>query len=119
MREVCHPRIGLDAEHAATGGLELACGDTGAAADVEHFEARTRGNDLRYQGLGHGSLRTTEKYLYTLPDTDNTALNALHRTRTRTENEPVEYSSAAVEASEMILRWLGSLSIEGCGASPS
>jgi integrase len=34
--------------------------------------------------LGHGSLRTTEKYLHTLPDTDNTALNALHRTRTRT-----------------------------------
>jgi integrase len=34
--------------------------------------------------LGHGSLRTTEKYLHTLPDTNNTALNALHRTRTRT-----------------------------------
>ncbi len=33
--------------------------------------------------LGHGSLRTTEKYLHTLPDTDDTALNALHRTRTR------------------------------------
>jgi site-specific recombinase XerD len=32
--------------------------------------------------LGHGSLRTTEKYLHTLPDTDDTALNALHRTRT-------------------------------------
>ncbi|MGH8862865.1 MAG: tyrosine-type recombinase/integrase, partial [Jatrophihabitantaceae bacterium] len=33
--------------------------------------------------LGHGSLRTTEKYLHTLPDTDNTALDALHRTRSR------------------------------------
>jgi integrase len=33
--------------------------------------------------LGHGSLRTTEKYLHTLPNTDNTALDALHRTRTR------------------------------------
>ena len=33
--------------------------------------------------LGHGSLRTTEKYLHTLPDTDNTALDALHRTRNR------------------------------------
>ena len=34
--------------------------------------------------LGHGSLRTTEKYLHTLPDTDDTALNALQRTRSRT-----------------------------------
>ncbi len=34
--------------------------------------------------LGHGSLRTTEKYLHTLPDTDNTALDALTRIRTRT-----------------------------------
>ena len=34
--------------------------------------------------LGHGSLRTTEKYLHTLPDTDNTALDALHRVRGRT-----------------------------------
>ena len=33
--------------------------------------------------LGHGSLRTTEKYLHTLPDTDNTALDALQRTRNR------------------------------------
>ena len=33
--------------------------------------------------LGHGSLRTTEKYLHTLPDTDNTALDALRRTRSR------------------------------------
>ena len=32
--------------------------------------------------LGHGSLRTTEKYLHTLPDTDNTALDALNRVRT-------------------------------------
>lgn len=32
--------------------------------------------------LGHGSLRTTEKYLHTLPDTDETALNALDRVRT-------------------------------------
>jgi len=34
--------------------------------------------------LGHGSLRTTEKYLHTLPDTDDTALDALRRTRSRT-----------------------------------
>jgi site-specific recombinase XerD len=34
--------------------------------------------------LGHGSLRTTEKYLHILPDADETALDALRRTRTRT-----------------------------------
>lgn len=33
--------------------------------------------------LGHGSLRTTEKYLHTLPDADDTALEALERTRSR------------------------------------
>jgi site-specific recombinase XerD len=34
--------------------------------------------------LGHGSLRTTEKYLHTLPDHDDTVLNALRRIRSRT-----------------------------------
>jgi site-specific recombinase XerD len=34
--------------------------------------------------LGHASLRTTEKYLHTLPDADDTALDALRRTRYRT-----------------------------------
>ena len=33
--------------------------------------------------LGHGSLRTTEQYLHTLPDTDDTAHDALERTRNR------------------------------------
>jgi hypothetical protein len=31
--------------------------------------------------LGHGSLRTTERYLHTLPDADETALDALARVR--------------------------------------
>jgi len=35
--------------------------------------------------LGHGSLRTTEKYLHTLPDTDDTALDALNRIRHRAQ----------------------------------
>jgi len=43
-------------------------------ADIQTVKAR----------LGHGSLRTTEKYLHTLPDTDNTALDALQRIRNRT-----------------------------------
>jgi site-specific recombinase XerD len=34
--------------------------------------------------LGHCSLRTTEKYLHTLPDAGDTALDALRGTRTRT-----------------------------------
>jgi site-specific recombinase XerD len=33
--------------------------------------------------LGHGSISTTEKYLHTLPDADDTALDALARTRSR------------------------------------
>lgn len=33
--------------------------------------------------LGHGSLRTTEKYLHTLPDADETALDALAKVRGR------------------------------------
>jgi site-specific recombinase XerD len=33
--------------------------------------------------LGHGSLRTTEKYLHTLPDHDDTALDARRRRSTR------------------------------------
>jgi site-specific recombinase XerD len=39
------------------------------------------GADLQVvkQRLGHGSLRTTEKYLHTLPDADETALDALSR----------------------------------------
>jgi site-specific recombinase XerD len=35
------------------------------------------------QRLGHGSLRTTEKYLHTLPDADETALDALSKMRNR------------------------------------
>jgi integrase len=46
-------------------------------ADIETVKER----------LGHGSLRTTEKYLHTLPDADDTALDALRRTRARTTRE--------------------------------
>ena len=43
------------------------------------------GADLQVvkQRLGHGSLRTTEKYLHTLPDADETALEALSKMRNR------------------------------------
>ncbi|WP_239115994.1 hypothetical protein [Planotetraspora kaengkrachanensis] len=43
------------------------------------------GADLQVlkERLGHGSISTTEKYLHTLPDADDTALDALARTRSR------------------------------------
>lgn len=34
-RDICHPRVDLDPEHAAAGSLELAGGDPGPTADVE------------------------------------------------------------------------------------
>ena len=37
----------------------------------------------RKERLGHGSLRTTERYLHTLPDADETALDALAKVRNR------------------------------------
>jgi hypothetical protein len=33
--------------------------------------------------LGHGSITTTEKYLHTLPETEDAAVNALARIRSR------------------------------------
>jgi site-specific recombinase XerD len=44
------------------------------------------GADLQVvrQRLGHRSLRTTERYLHTLPDADETALDALAKIRNRT-----------------------------------
>jgi integrase len=57
--------------------------------DLRHAHASwllAGGADIQVvkERLGHGSLRTTEKYLHTLPDADDTALDALRRTRTRT-----------------------------------
>jgi integrase len=57
--------------------------------DLRHAHASwllAGGADIQIvkERLGHGSLRTTEKYLHTLPDADETALDALRRTRTRT-----------------------------------
>ena len=45
------------------------------------------GADLQVvkERLGHGSLRTTERYLYTLPEADETALDALSRMRNRAQ----------------------------------
>ena len=44
-----------------------------------------RGADLQVvkERLGHGSLRATERYLHTLPDADETALDAFAKVRNR------------------------------------
>ncbi|MGI5159115.1 tyrosine-type recombinase/integrase [Microbispora sp. CA-102843] len=54
--------------------------------DLRHAHASwllAGGADLQVvkERLGHGSISTTEKYLHTLPDADDTALDALARTR--------------------------------------
>jgi hypothetical protein len=56
--------------------------------DLRHAHASwllAGGADLQVvkHRLGHGSLRTTEKYLHTLPDADETALDALGWIRSR------------------------------------
>ena len=45
------------------------------------------GADLQVvkERLGHGSIPTTEKYLHTLPDADDTAVNAFAKIRGRLE----------------------------------
>jgi integrase len=56
--------------------------------DLRHAHASwllAGGADLQVvrQRLGHSSLRTTERYLHTLPDADETALDALAKVRSR------------------------------------
>ena len=56
--------------------------------DLRHTHASWRlacgaGLQVVKQRLGHGSIRTTETYLHTLPDADSTALDALAKIRQR------------------------------------
>ncbi|HEY3684751.1 MAG TPA: site-specific integrase [Streptosporangiaceae bacterium] len=58
--------------------------------DLRHSHASwllAGGADLQVvkERLGHGSLRTTEKYLHTLPEADETALDAFTKIRNRTK----------------------------------
>jgi site-specific recombinase XerD len=48
------------------------------------------GADLQMvkERLGHGSLATTQKYLHTLPDGDDEAVDAFTRVRTRAQGRP-------------------------------
>ena len=57
--------------------------------DLRHAHASwllAGGADLQVvkERLGHASIATTERYLHTLPDADDTALDALDRVRSRT-----------------------------------
>jgi integrase len=61
--------------------------------DLRHAPASwllAGGADLQFvrQRLGHSSLRTTERYLHTLPDADETALDALAKVRSRACSRP-------------------------------
>jgi hypothetical protein len=38
--------------------------------------------------LGHASIMTTQKYLHTLPDADDTALDAFTKIRGRSQGRP-------------------------------
>jgi site-specific recombinase XerD len=58
------------------------------AHDLRHAHASwllAGGADLQMvkDRLGHGSIATTEKYLHTLPDADETAVEAFSRIRNR------------------------------------
>jgi integrase len=60
--------------------------------DLRHAHASwllAGGADLQVvkERLGHGSIKTTERYLHTLPEADDAALSALERTRNRAEKE--------------------------------
>jgi len=66
--------------------------------DLRHAHASwllAGGADLQVvkQRLGHGSLRTTERYLHTLPEADETALEALSKIRNRVSHRPGSQAS--------------------------
>ena len=63
------------------------------AHDLRHAHASwllAGGADLQMvkERLGHGSISTTERYLHTLPEADDDALDAFSRIRTRTQGRP-------------------------------
>ncbi len=63
------------------------------AHDLRHAHASwllAGGADLQTvkDRLGHGSISTTEKYLHTLPDADDAALDAFSRIRNRAQGRP-------------------------------
>jgi site-specific recombinase XerD len=66
--------------------------------DLRHAHASwllAGGADLQVvkQRLGHGSLRTTERYLHTFPEADEAALEALSKIRNRALLRPESRAS--------------------------
>jgi site-specific recombinase XerD len=61
--------------------------------DLRHAHASwllAGGADIQIvkERLGHATIATTERYLHTLPDADETALNALSAIRNRGSSPP-------------------------------
>ena len=72
----------LEVEHRLFGAV----GDDQAGIWVaDELHRAGVGADLQVvkERLGHGSIATTERYLHTLPDADDTAINALSNMRKR------------------------------------
>lgn len=62
--------------------------------DLRHAHASwllAGGADIQVvkERLGHGSIKTTERYLHTLPDTDETAVDAFSSIRNRSRSTPL------------------------------
>jgi len=89
--------------HSPAGGfreqvLKPALARSGIGVDVKMHGLRhahaswllAGGADLQVvkERLGHGSITTTEKYLHTLPNPDDTAIAAISRTRQRHQHRP-------------------------------
>ena len=71
--------------------------------DLRHAHASwllAGGADLQVvkERLGHGSIATTEKYLHTLPEADETALDALSRIRGRVTVNSVQHRQRDTES---------------------
>jgi integrase len=68
------------------GGGDACLGDVADGDPVEGIDGGAELQVVR-QCLGHSSLRTTERYLHTLPDADETALDAPAKIRSRANRD--------------------------------
>jgi integrase len=73
--------------------------------DLRHTHASwllAGGADLKVvmDRMGHTQLTTTQRYLHTLPDADDRALDAFQRTRSSRRRSPVGRSAATPDSQE-------------------